>query len=267
MLDTCFATCSPLLISVKHSLPGAEQSPWHLDRQHLLFRNRLWAKMLLFLAHFIYLPDGRNLWKVSLFVSKAADAKEANLLLYPNPIYLSCSLSPTIYLAFVSIYPPPIHPPTRIDYINTDTLHLPPSDLLSLHLCSCLSPVGCSVALIWLFFSDVSASVCQSKTVFTTSKNRKTNSNGSSLCYCMNTVKKRKLHLAANWRYHLTSEEPLGVEDEVWWCHFRSLKCGSFIKCVLVPSSISPQSKNSNLAQIALFLLHQQKLVRNHFVD
>ena len=86
------ATQSWVLISVKHSLLRVAPSPLHLDRQQLLFRNRLWVRMLLFVTHFIYLPDGRNLCKVSLFISKAADATgKETLHFHPKLIYLSRS--------------------------------------------------------------------------------------------------------------------------------------------------------------------------------
>lgn len=195
-------THSPVFISVKHSLLKAEKSPWHLDRQHLLFRNRLWAMMLLFQAHFIYLPDGRNLCKVSLFISKADIKEKANLPSTSTSLVPSLPPS-TLHLSLFTLHP-------------TYTLHLPPSDLLSLHLCSFLLPVGCSVALIWLFFSDVPASVCRSKTVFNNSKKTQAKLKWViTLLLCVNTVK-RKLHLVANCCYHLDREEPLGVEDEVW---------------------------------------------------
>lgn len=66
--------------------------------------------------------------------------------------------------------------------------------------------MGCSVVLIWLFFSDLSENgICQHQ------ENHNINSNGSSLCYCADTVNK-----AANCSYHLASEEPLGEDDVIW---------------------------------------------------
>ncbi len=91
-----------------------------------------------------------------------------------------------------------------------------------------LMPLACGVQYcsnLAIFQWCLSASVCSSKTVSTNSNNCKTNSNGSPFCYCMNTVKKRKLNLATNCHYHQASEEPLGTDDEIWWCYFRSLNC------------------------------------------
>lgn len=111
------------------------------------------------------------------------DAKEkANLFCIPTPC---TSLVP-------SLPPSTMHLSLFTPHLYTYTIHLPPSDLLSLHLCSCLSPVGCSVALVRIFFCDVSLHLFAGPELF------RHFPNGSSLCNCMNAVREGKLHLAAN---------------------------------------------------------------------
>lgn len=92
-------TRSLVLISVKHSLLKAEQSPLHLDRLACTIQKQNMGKDALILAHLINLPDGTNL--CSLFISKVADAEEkANLLVFPlsHPLPCICLHLPHPYI-------------------------------------------------------------------------------------------------------------------------------------------------------------------------
>lgn len=107
------------------SLLRAEQSVKSLDKQCQLLKYRLWARKL-FLAHLVYVPDGSKLQKI-----------EKIILPQPSSPHLSFPPPSAPFLLCMCIYPYPL----------TNTHRFPPSDLLSRHLCSCLSPAGCSIAL------------------------------------------------------------------------------------------------------------------------
>lgn len=165
-------------------------------------------------------------------------------LLWSRPVYFkssACLIKSKSSLLFPLSHPLPcvcLQLPI-LKYIYT--LYLPPSDLLSLHLCSFLSPVGCSVASLWPFFQrHLPKSVCRFQTVFTT---RQINSNRSYVCMCMITIRKEKLNLAAKCSYHVEGKEQLGVEDERWCGELKSLTRLQFIKCVLLLFSISSNKR------------------------
>lgn len=76
--------------------------------------------------HLVYVPDGSKLQKI-----------EKMILPQPSSPHLSFPPPSAPFLLCMCIYPYPL----------TNTHRFPPSDLLSRHLCSCLSPAGCSIAL------------------------------------------------------------------------------------------------------------------------